>query len=210
MIMIEMNKNIVVHVGLPRAGSSFLQHLVFPNMNNVNLVNRDFLYGCFSDDKINLISNEIISYNDRVKRIHVIKKLYPDARIIFIRRKIDTWIKSLYSSFLEDTGNDFINFLEFEYRFVDCEPSFDEYINLLKSLFEDVLVLDFEKLIKDNVGFVQDICDFIGCDFPEYKNKAINKRLSKNSMKIINYIRNKDWDDLIKLNIVKILKIINK
>ena len=90
--MIEMNKNIVVHVGLPRAGSSFLQHLVFPNMNNVNLVNRDFLYGCFSDDKINLISNEIISYNDRVKRIHVIKKLYPDARIIFIRRKIDTWI----------------------------------------------------------------------------------------------------------------------
>jgi hypothetical protein len=208
--MIEMNENVVVHIGLPRAGSSFLQHLVFPNMNDVNLVNRDFLFGCLSEEKINLISNEIISYNDRIKRIHIIKKLYPDARIIFIRRKIDSWIKSLYSSYLEDTGNNFINFSEFKYKFIDCEPSFDEYIKLLKSMFKDVLVLDFEDLIKDNVSFIQDICDFIGCEFPKYENRVINKRLSKNSMKIINWIRCMDWDDLIKLNITKILKLINK
>jgi len=191
---------IIIHVGLPKAGSSFLQRNVFPYMNNINLLcpkhskygsNDHFaLIGDLIPNKINIISNEnfygnvynIEQYDNQyniARRLHL---LYSNAKVIVVFRNKKDWIESLTAQFMSNPFRSnllkpfdlyFVEFLEiFDNQYLD----FKTYEKFLKKLFKEVLVLQFEDLKKNPDRFVRNISDFIGVDFPKYNKSKVMVR----------------------------------
>ena len=169
--------SIIIHIGLHKTGTTFLQEEVFPKIKNVNY-NRDVFWTKNYPNKINIISNEWISgqpYHSKAKKedreiiAHKIHRIYPKAKIIIGIRDKQSWIKSLHVQYVRKGGT--FKFNDWYSKIFNKEMlDFDGYIELLKSMFDKVYVYHFEELKKDHKKFVKNICDFIECDVPNYKN----------------------------------------
>lgn len=172
----------IIHVGLPRTGSTFLQKEIFPNIPNVNFMYKPFIRQLKPQgDKINIISNENlcnisfkkISLKNGLDTAIILKKIYPEAKIILIIRNIEDWYKSIYnftrrydkSSFEEWYTKSTIGLSEFATEL--CT-----YVSTLEELFgkENVLILRYETLRDNPNEFVGQVCDFIGVDMISYNN----------------------------------------
>jgi len=188
---------IIVHVGYPKTGSTFLQKDVFPKIKNVNFLTNDlnnFDFKNVKKDKLNILSREGLfglphesDLKTGYQRINEIKKNFPDAHIILIIREKKPWIKSLYKQYI--TGGGKYNFKKwflnnFDLGFLDYEKN----IKYLEKNFKQVLVLKFENLKKDPDKFVKDICDFIGVEVPKYENKIRGKSPSKTTLTLIRFV----------------------
>ncbi|MEF8847724.1 MAG: sulfotransferase domain-containing protein [Candidatus Thermoplasmatota archaeon] len=182
--------DIVIHVGLHRTGTTFLQREVFPKMKNINFLpnikNKSFMiYGKLSEDKTNVISDEHFSghpfkphrFEDRFTISRRLYNLYPNARIIVVFRNKKSWVRSLYNQYIKKVRKkNGLTFDEWsEEVFDERSLCFEQYEKYLKKLFQNVLVLRYEEL-KDNPNcFVKKICKFIGTSVPAYNNIKINK-----------------------------------
>jgi hypothetical protein len=195
--------NPIFHLGLTRTGTTFLQNRVFPFLENVNYVplylNNSYSQNPFMiktyEDKTTLISNENICfflhqddidkdskfYAKSITIIKRLKKVFPNAGIIFCTRKKDSWLRSVYNNSVKNGySHDFDYFLEHS-RYIDI----DDYIKTIKDLFDNVFIYSFEDFIKDKKKVVSDICGFIGTSVPgninysrmniSYSEKTIKK-----------------------------------
>jgi hypothetical protein len=186
---------VVIHVGLPKAASSFLQRHIFPNIKDSKVfgnLNTEFNFDIKLDkDKLNIISSEQLfgrpnSSKKSAGGYEIAKRLqgmFPNAKVIVVLRKNrDKWIKSLYGEYIKAGGA-----AEFDswYENVFDKDSLDQesYVKHLRSLFDEVLVCSFEDLIKDHKKFVSDICNFIGVEVPKYENKRVNLSLNNKQIK---------------------------
>jgi len=182
-------KEIIIHIGLPKTGSTFLQTIIYPKLKDVCKVFGEFGEERFhwdsllSDDRINIISNEQISGRpnssfkvaDRYTVISRFANMFPKARIIFVSREKKGWIKSLYREYVKSCFGAY-SFDRWYDEVFDKDFLMDSnYVDYLKLLFNDVLILDFKELKENHELFVKKTCDFIGVDVPEYTNKIINK-----------------------------------
>jgi len=191
--------NIVIHLGLHKTGTSFLQAEIFPKIKNVGFPrNGTFRYGTkIYEDKLNIISDEELSVNPHLPPCHInylgpeqrfviaerLHSIFPDAKIILGIRNKDTWLRSVYSQYVKGGGvHNFDSFIsnDFDHRFLD----FDSYINCLKGLFNEVLVYHFEELKQDPNSFVRNICDFIGVDAPPFENNIYEKGWSERKIRL--------------------------
>lgn len=188
-----------IHVGLQKTGSTFLQREVFRKIKDIHLFgegNRAFsVRNCGSYNKPILISRELFSgspFNptgpfDRNKRAHNLHDIFPNAKIIVVFRNKKAWIKSLYSQYVKTGG--FAGFNKWYNDLFHKESlDFEGYESLLRSLFDDVLVLWHEDLRKRPDWFVKQICDFMNVDVPDFENRSIGKSLSKNQIKFLRFI----------------------
>ena len=182
--------NVVVHIGLAKAGSTFLQCEVFPKLENVNFYGKQIFMNRIEKDKINLFSSEALSgilvtpyppykgdgFCNRFELQHRIKKLYPSARIIFVVRNKDELLHSHYREYVrQGSPLSFDEFYEIVKGELEVRFDFDFYVSFLDSLFDDVFVCSFELLKKDKKQFVKDICDFIGVEPPIFNNNHRNR-----------------------------------
>ena len=182
-------KKIVFHLGLPKTGTTWLQKNVFPNMD-VNLVKFPKLSTNLNGPKdITLVSDEHLSVDcmwpknatrDIVaKRI---KELYPNAYIIFVVRDKDKIAFSMWREYVECGGDK--SFDDWTYDLKKCNPKvfdFKQYTTLLKTLFDNVLVLQFNYLKENPDDFVKTICDFIEVPIPHYEKKVVNTSIDGKS-----------------------------
>ncbi|MBN1389966.1 MAG: sulfotransferase [Candidatus Thermoplasmatota archaeon] len=208
----------VLHIGIQRTGTTFLQNLIFPHLKNVNLISKhhmELLYllrspelkvedkkkvlKYFKDDQINLISDENIWWhyvvpwfiedieNRRIEHIDKIHELFPDAKIIFGTRDIDSLIVSLYNYYILYGG-----YLKFEpwqkeyHQYTRANINYDSYIEHLFKIYgkENVYIYQFGDMKKDVNQFVKGICDFIGTETPTFSNKRINSGHSLWQLKV--------------------------
>lgn len=198
--------NVVLHLGLPRTGTTFLQEHVFKKMDinfiskhNPNVVMGNFIVGCFlSDDKVNVISDEILSGDTNKNNIQCsretvllrLKKLFPDARVIVTFRDKKEWVDSIYRHFIgERVRTTFVDGFDDWYNnfFNISLLDFDGYKDLIMNNFDDFLFLDYEELIKDDKGYVKKISDFIGVDVPVYDYVFVNKSMNDRQLKFIKF-----------------------
>jgi hypothetical protein len=191
--------NIVLHLGLHKTGTSFLQAEIFPKIKNVNIPrNGAFRYGTKIDEnKLNIISDEELSVNPHLPPYHFqylgpnqrfviaerLNLLFPKAKIILGIREKNSWLRSVYSQYVKGGGiHNYDNFIKnvFDKDFLN----FEKYIQHLKTLFKDVLIYHFEDLKKDPNNFVKNICDFIGVDVPSFENKIYEKGWSNRQLNL--------------------------
>lgn len=178
---------IVIHVGLGKSGSTFLQKAIFPRLKGVEVYGannqRLQIYSQFKEDKINILTDEnFLGCALKFKNLNATKSvlinrlssMFPDAKIIIVLRDKDDWLWSLYKKYIRTGG-----IKKYDSFCVDMlNPhfiNFEETVAILKKNFKEVLVLQYDDLKNNHSNFVKDICDFIGVDVPMYKNEYYNK-----------------------------------
>lgn len=189
------NEKLFIHVGLPKTGTTFLQHEIFPKIKNVNFIHyQNFAMEIYTD-KLNIISNEeLFGYKVRGSNAHDrftiadrLKLCFPDAKIILGLRNKKTWLKSCYKQWVRDGG-----IHEYDYWFNNIFDvsflNFDEYINYLKSIFDNVYIYTFENLKNNTDECLKNICNFIGCDVPIFENKKYNVGWNDKQIKIARFL----------------------
>jgi len=192
---------IILHIGMQRTGSTFLQEELFSNISEINRIEKNKkIYMLikniekhneknlndmikkefdeyFSQNKINLISDENISCrmwtkeDNRYKRIYKIKHFFPNAKIIFgIRNKTNLLI-SWYKKYVICGG--VLSFQYFKKNIININKiNYDPYIEHLYELFgkKNVFVYKFENMKEDIHKLVNNICSFIGVKTPNFNN----------------------------------------
>lgn len=203
---------IVIHIGIQRTGTTFLQNNVFPLIDEINIVNIGFrelnfllehmneknnyitfnkIENRFQHGKINLISNENIWWHpwtgriNKIEKLQKLKLLFPKAKILFgIRNKIDLLL-SMYKRNIMDGST--LSYKEFQEKIVNIDDlNYEHYIRNLNDLFyeKNVYIYKFEDMKKDIFMHVKGICNFIDVEVPPFKNYSVNSGYSFWQLKI--------------------------
>lgn len=179
-------RKVVLHLGLAKTGTSWLQQQVFPRLPL-------HFYHCKHYDVLNKnTSNMLLSFeglsgtiqcNDRYVNAYRLHKLFPKAQVIVVFRGKSSYLHSLYSQFIRGGGTwSFYTFNNWAMR----HPYFMDW-NLYKAhlrcLFDDVLFLEFEDLKKNPQQFVKELCCFIEVPMPDgIMYDAVNVTLTKRQL----------------------------
>lgn len=191
-------KDVVIHVGLPKTGTTFLQKNVFSKLNvcytdtiESSRINTCSVFGVpIVNNKINIISHEHLSGinlpdpDDRFRIADRLAILFPHARILVGVRNKEEWLFSLYKQESRRTGS-FRGFNPFKKQFNDEYLNFDKYINYLKKQFNDVYIYHYEDLNNDYRSFCFGICEWIGVDMPHIDNIVYNKSFSISQLELV-------------------------
>lgn len=197
--------DVVLHVGLHKTGTTFLQQAIFPKLQNVNYIHiggkpvliEEFLSIEIQENMINLISGERLSgkpyiipndHQDRYRIADRLKKLFPQAKIIVGVRNTEDWYRSLYKQYCKMRGT--ANRLYFDEHFDDGYLDNKGYVAYLREIFPDVYVYHYEHLNENSQRFVEGICDFIGTETPAFENKIYNKSMTEGQLNLIAAMHN--------------------
>lgn len=194
-----LNKEIFIHLGLHKTGTTFFQKELFNKIDNLDMkFRKQFIYDISTkSDKQKIIFTEEGYSVSMPHRRHEFEcdeallnlhKIFPNAKIIIGFRDKDSWLHSCYYQFIV-SGGGFCSFEDYLRKYKDAVLDFDKYLLEIKSLWDDVFVYDFEDLKNVPDVLIRNLCDFIGCDIPEYENKRHNVSMNDNQLfflKLIN------------------------
>jgi len=222
-----MKNNVVIHVGMPKTGSTWLQNFILPFIKTIDVCYKEsFRYSMLKwKDKGLLLSYENYAgyphisaargldgwMATRSRSFRNLSSLFPSANIILVVRKQSDLIKSIYNQYIKVGGC--ISFDD--YCFGNLSNSLDRealyYMPLLKQIKTHfngkILLISFELFRKDKNKFGKIFLDFAGSkdniDFERYGSKRVNVSLSQRQLKnmlILNkYVRTEYSPDGIKL-----------
>tara|TARA_R110002049_G_scaffold3795_5_gene27651 strand:- start:130278 stop:131102 length:825 start_codon:yes stop_codon:yes gene_type:complete len=208
-----IHRNIIVHIGLHKTGTTFLQKHVFPKITSLTIIRAWHTHRQITDmvfKETVLITDEGISgdpwkgqYFEEFKRnILKIKHLYGDVKIIFGIRKHDAFILSLYKQYLHQKG---YKGIEHMYNTNDTgilkldDLFFNERILLLKKEFTNVFVYSQESLKAKPSRFFKALFQFmqvttdLGLETLNNKeeNVGVSTQVQISWLKKMNYINHK-------------------
>jgi len=167
------DKDIYIHLGLPKTGSTYLQREVFPRFDGIHYIKKRHFYNhtgiiSASNAQKYLLSHECIIKANTIglirdnRRIAALAENYPEAKIILFFRRHDSWIKSRYYYYIRKNG----------YR------TFDEFLDINN----DNGLLKLEKLeFKRDIALVEDFFTHKPCIL-------FHEELIKNPQKVITYL----------------------
>lgn len=193
-VKVVNNKEVYVHIGLHKTGTTFLQNEIFPKMN-VNYIYKWKDEHRIKKDK-NLISNENLSgnpfeqYTDkRNVLLRGIKATYPHGKIILGLRNKKEIIASLYSQWILGGGTESFDF--FYTKMVD-NPHLDyqKLYRFLRMLFgeNNIFIYQYEQLVQHPDEIIERLCDFINVPVPDYMNKRYRKRLDQRKIWLLRFL----------------------
>ena len=160
-----MSKDMIIHVGLHKTGTTFLQREVFSKMDNV------YSTESLSGEPYFGFGN---AYWNRELLAKGMREYFGDVKIIVGVRNKEDWVKSVYRQVIVSRWY----FKSYDYwrknDFEDIMLDFEGYIDLLKSLFSEVYVYHYEDLQERPEEFMKGLFDFIGQEV-EWKNVYNNK-----------------------------------
>lgn len=187
-----MDREVYVHIGLPKTATTFLQQNIFPNIDGINYIGqKEFLWENLELEKgKNLISHEGLSGNayvntlqDRLILFHGLKGLFECPKIIVATREKENIIKSLYSQYIKKGGA--VKFSVFRERMLkNAKYDYDLLQKHLHSIFgeKNVYIYSFETFKNTPHKIIQDICKFMSVKVPEYQMEIRNTSLGKTSL----------------------------
>ncbi|RLF30481.1 MAG: hypothetical protein DRJ99_02410 [Thermoplasmata archaeon] len=206
---------IILHLGMPKTGSTFLQWDFFRYARDINFlfkkeglkkllmeirnIDKDIDYEeikqKFSqylvNDKPNLVSEENLycsmwdKRDDRFILLDRIKHIFPNAKIIIGIRDKKKALVSWYKQYVAVGGT--FSFDDFIDKVMNLNKlNYEPYIQKLHELFgaDNVFVFTMSDLIKNRNETVRKLCEFIGCQIPQYKVWKRNVGYGKNQLKI--------------------------
>lgn len=186
-----MKNDIIHHIGFPKTGSTFLQHDIFPRLENVKLFTPDLnnYYNTPEDNIINLYSSEGAIGNpftgnteEAFNRLNILKTKFPNTKIIMIcRQKKKEWILSIYNQYVKGGGK--LSFKQWFKKIFDINfLNYDIFIQHIQHHFNKTLILDYELLKENHYSFIKEICDFINVPIPKYQNIIRGKSISEKTL----------------------------
>lgn len=188
-------KTIFFHVGLGKTGSTYVQYRFFPFLKGIKYVQRtqyrkyQHLIEKSKEDKI-LVSNEFDRQLEReLKKMH---QFNPDARIIIILRRHDSWMASQYRRQVKNgRALNFDKFLDFTTDngfWKTDEVFFYPKLKAIEKYFHHKpLVLFHADLKKEPYVFFDRIANFLGATYnkEDIELNPKHKSYSEKQLKII-------------------------
>lgn len=235
-------KSVILHIGLHKTGTTFLQKMVFRELSGEEVYYVRYkdnpilglldditnLNPCVADmeryeqlipeylasiaapivfiSRENIIGSPRFNYHNCRFNADVMKRFFPEAKIIITIRRQDDWYESLYNQmvkagarysvehFLNYHNGQFLNYRQAYAAFgrINVRLSFTELVRYYQSQFSDVLVLPYEMMKTDPEEFLKKIYSFSGIQKPYfpatydvYKNRGYSK-LSANIARFTN------------------------
>jgi len=186
----------IIHVGVHKTGTTWLQQCVFPKLKGVLYFYKDELVDYKPYDKI-LMSNEEWSRSmpDRENQLYPLcelKKQYPQAKIIIGIRNENTWFKSCYSQLIR--AGSYLSWEQYQQKYKDCRTPIVFYY-YCKMMWKDVYVYKFEELKSNPDKIIKEMCEFIGCEVPDQiENKKVNVSIKHLKLwRAINILMRGEW-----------------
>ena len=178
-------KQVYFHVGLGKTGSMYLKHKVFPKLQGIKYIQGDY----YRNSKyVKIIENSsdqnflISAVFDRQleKEANNIASKYPQARIIIVVRRHDSWIASQYRRHVKNgypkTFEEFIDIENDEGDWEQKDLYFYPKLMMLEKLFVGrPLVLFHDELVSSPRTFIEKICAFIGADY-DIESISLNRK----------------------------------
>lgn len=182
--------NIVLHVGLHKTGTTFLQLRVFPNMKGVHLVVHPKIFLLKLDEnRVNLISDESLTGrphyligNEGKRFADALYSLFPNARIIIGFREVNSWFESIYKQYVYRGGT--ISRSKFRSLMDKSFLDFNSYLENFKH-FREIHIYQYEELVKNPDNVIKKMSDFIGVPMPEYTLVRDNVSLSSSQTNVL-------------------------
>jgi hypothetical protein len=187
---------IILHLGLHKTGTTFLQTKVFPNIINVNLMSNkhELIHYHLDEEKINIISEERFSLSvpyfqdhycdcSREEVLDHLKNLFPNAKVIVGIRDKEPWLKSCYSEYIKG-GWGSLKYDDFLEHYKQDIIDMDDYVNRVKERWKDVYVYRQERLTQE----LKELCEFIGCNIPDYDKRRKNVSLTRSQISAMRFI----------------------
>lgn len=179
----------VLHVGLHKSGSTFLQRVVFPALSGVNYLGNFSLSGFIkngdpANSGIPLISSEAclgfpypITTGPNYNRLDYLIDLLGISHAILVTRDFESWVRSLYFQVLKEGGT--ISYKKW-YRENKNLELWREVESVLKVRMSKrgirILILSQEDLIRDKSAFLDRLCEFVGTSSPNLPNVSSQNR----------------------------------
>lgn len=181
-----MAKQVYIHVGLQKTGSSFLQQSVFPCLGGCDYFRgtdtfKKYVWNAtagklllsheaFQGAPVKIVSQGPKGWlNSRHHRLHILSNLWPEANIIVVVRQHGEWLSSMYRQYLHLGGTaDFDNFFNTE---SDCLVEragliYKDLVATIKYHFRSkILIINYNGLRKEPDATLHLLSDFIGCEF---------------------------------------------
>jgi hypothetical protein len=164
---------------------------------------RSLVSSKLSNDRVNVLSNESLSgppyagviewgLDHRSPVLLNLRAVFPDARAVLVLRRQDGLARSLYRQYVKRGGTTRIR------RFYGMDGSgreplmstdrfrFSPYLRLVYESFpRGTLVLTFEQFVRDQDGFLNRLCEFVGIERPRIDLRAENAtRLGPTGMEV--------------------------
>lgn len=208
------SKNVVVHIGMNKTGSSFLQKQVFPLLPAVYYDQPRFAathrFVVMTDEKKDALRRELSQYNGRrIVLSHeglsgegdarsreipqLLHELFPEARIlVVVRNQIDYvlsfWFYEVEKELCAQSLQDYITKGREQLL---AKLQYDQVLEEYGRVFgpERVKMLLFEDMRQDWRGFVRSMLEFMDmdCDIEQIPYKHVNK--SSYNARYITFIR---------------------
>lgn len=203
-------KNITIHIGLHKTGTTFLQRNFFPFYKNVHYSNKGISFKKFPYNKCHnfLISNEALSgrpwnvdwlegkendfswfYSFQVA-IENLKVIFPEAHIVIVFRRHGDLVCSLYKQYIQEGG-----VLKFEEFYgpagviKESDLNFSRRLKFLQQKFSKVSVLSFEDFKEEGAEYFNSFFKAQGFDTSSSSNKKKeNSSISGNKIEILRRI----------------------
>ena len=160
----------IIHVGLHKTGTTFLQKEVFP------LIDLDIIsLETFSSDPTNVANKA----TGRAITANALYRLCPEATILVCFREENEWVDSLYAHYIRAGST--MSRSEYNKRFDMDWLDYWGYVDELKSLFPEVLVFEYSK---DANKMVADMCALLEVPVPNFKDVRHNVSYTEDDIKL--------------------------
>ena len=202
--------NILIHIGLYKAGSSFLadwyeqnpylhsKQKSFAGFHNVKDILEfadktdiaNIKYFVLRDIQFSFTNPSIINYNlnyfeFRNELYSMFSRIFHNPKILLVLRGKESFLRSAYSQYIREGG--YLNFNElidqnsdFLKQFFDYKFHIEECINIFGK--ENILVIPFELLSENPTEFTSNIEDFLEIPHFEYIPRIKNKSLNNSEL----------------------------
>lgn len=192
----QKEQEIVIHLGLHKTGSTYLQKCVFSRLKGVEV--QHLMEICQvkfkSDKRVLLISSEGLlssmpqypdngTVEDSIEALH---RIYPDAKIILGVREATSWVKSCWNQYIRGGGT--ASFFEYCKKYGNNCMIPSEYIKPIKSRWKNVFVYDQYELKRCPYRIIEDMCDFIGVPMPRLEVKTTNRSFTNRKIRLLRIV----------------------
>lgn len=210
--ILDNNSNLIIHIGLHKTGTTYLQEVIFPQLKSVSLIRgwyslRKIVNSCNKTRNAILISYEGLSGNpfcgsymqDFYKKMKIIMKLFGNPKIVVGFRQQHTFIASLYKQYLHQGG-----FKSFSYLYnnentgliKDTDLKFRDRLMFLKDNFSNVFCYSLEQFSDSLPEFAKSLSTFLSIPYESndmkfddnQSNKGVSTNFQVSTLKLLNKI----------------------
>lgn len=170
------NPKYFFHIGFPKTGSTYLQKSIFPQFKDTSFFGRSMNIKK-NIDKYNFQKNILISdesigggafegnwaeqfYENMLK----LKNMYPNGAIILCVREQTDLISSIYNQYIQQGGTYSFKKLWNSSIFKLHDFLFKYRINVIRSIFSDLLIIDYDQLLLEPLNVFNRLIYFMGID----------------------------------------------